>query len=116
MRLLRKFIHKVDLVIVACRIAVRNSDTLGISTLKSILQLYELILKVSLEGQPYMTKIGVIYPDGEKGEIATIWVGAGIASDPVDRALELLKENRELRMALSKAHLEKEEALDNGNV
>lgn len=73
-----------------------------------ICELFSLIMKVSTEGRHMMTKIGTMYPDGEKEDIVSLWVGAGLTADPTDRISELLQENSRLKMDISRLVNEKQ--------
>ena len=84
--------------------AFMNPDTANISNFKMLSDLLVMIFKVAEERRHMMTHISCIHPEtGKNHDIVTIWVGSGIASDPIKRISELIKENDILKNELSKA-------------
>ncbi len=56
-------------------------------------------------GLPYMSQIGIVHTENRKVipdfRVATVWVGVGENSNPLDRITELVKENQELKKELA---------------
>ena len=80
--------------------ALRNPKSLQESNFKMLSSLFELIMKVAHERTHYMSKVAIIHPDIEDGEIVSIWAGAGLGADPINRIEELKAENSRLRREL----------------
>jgi hypothetical protein len=67
--------------------------------------LLEIILKVATDGRPYMTRIEALidYPN-VKEPIVSIWVGAGINAEPIERIRELSAENAVLKEKIASSN------------
>lgn len=91
-------------IVNACKVfwwAIKNPKTFNYHVLKLMGDLHALILKVQHEDRHMMTRICYVHPaEGEK-TIASIWVGAGLESDPTKRIEELLAENAKLKNLLA---------------
>jgi hypothetical protein len=61
-----------------------------------------MILKVQNEDRHIMCNIAFVHPTEGQKQIASVWVGAGIDSDPVKRIGELLFEIEKLKKELAK--------------
>lgn len=82
--------------------AFMNPDTVTISNFKMLSDLLVMIFKVAEERRHMMTRISCIHPEtGKDHDIVTIWAGSGIASDPIKRISELIKENDTLKKNLA---------------
>lgn len=88
--------NKIQILINATKLffwALKNHKTFTESNFKMLSDLYQLIFKVAKESRHMMTKIAYIHPEtGEENSIVTIWIGAGMTSDPYDRITELKNE------------------------
>jgi hypothetical protein len=98
---MKKFYYKLKNAIVIGIYCYKKPDAIRIEILKLTTGLFELIMKVAIEGKPYMTKIGHIHPEEVNHEVVTIWAGAGLGANPTKRISELLAENAELKRQLS---------------
>lgn len=97
--MIRRIICAVTMLI----FAYKNPSVFDKDIFKTLSDILSLILKVSIEGKPYMTKIMVKLPDIEEcEEIVTIWVGSGISASPIKRIAELIDENNGLKAELLK--------------
>lgn len=82
--------------------ALKNPNSLQENNFKMISNLYELILKVAVEDRHMMTHIAYMHPTEGEQQIVSIWAGAGMGANPTKRIAELLSENSELKVKLSK--------------
>lgn len=81
--------------------AIKNPKTFNYHVLKLMGDLHALILKVQNENRHMMTRICYVHPEEGEKTIASIWVGAGLDSDPTKRITELIAENAKLKQLLS---------------
>ena len=81
--------------------AFKNPQTLEEGNFKMLSAILKLILKVASENRHIISHIAYVHPkEGEK-QIVSIWAGAGIAAEPINRISELIKENEKLKYHLS---------------
>lgn len=80
--------------------AYKNPQVIQKGNMQLIGSLFDLIGKTIKESKPYMTRLCLICPDDTTKDIASIWVGSGLTSDPIDRIRELNEENAKLRVII----------------
>ena len=96
-----RFYFRITNAIKIGLLAFKNPESLKKNNFKMLSDLFELIMKVSIEDRHMMTDIAFIHPgEGEK-QIVSIWAGAGIGAEPTKRIAELLEENSILKTQLS---------------
>jgi hypothetical protein len=81
--------------------AYKNPKSLKENNFKMLSDLFELIMKVSIEDKHMMTHIAYVHPEEGEKQIVSIWAGAGVGAEPTKRIEELLKENSKLKLQLS---------------
>lgn len=79
----------------------KHPEVFNGSHFKLMADLLALIFKVANEGRHMMTHIAYLHPTEGEQNIVSIWAGAGMDADPLDRIAELIKENSRLKAELS---------------
>jgi hypothetical protein len=98
---MKKLFFRLNNTFKVAWLVYKNPQIITYNNLKMLTGLYELIFNVATENKNYMTRIAYVHPEEGEKTIATIWVGAGVNSDPVDRITELISENFELKAQIS---------------
>ena len=81
---------------------LKNPEFLNINRIEMIWSLYKIIFTVQSERNHLITKIATIHPGDKSHNICTLWCGSGVDSSPIDRIIELIKENIVLSEELEK--------------
>jgi hypothetical protein len=98
---IKTILYKIELAIVVGLWAYINHEMININTLKILTDFLVLILKVSTENKHLITHIGCLDPQtDQKQQIVSVWAGAGISANPIQRIEELINENKILRSKL----------------
>lgn len=70
---------------------------LNIHTAELMLGVFGFLEIVVKEKKPFMTRLFIIMPDGDKKDVISLWACSGVNNDPTKRIEELLKEIEELK-------------------
>lgn len=81
----------------AAKVAFLHPRLMVSAHFRVMASMYENILKVQETEKPFMFQVGIVLPENERHAIATVWVGAGVKSSPVERIIELGEANKKLK-------------------